>query len=88
MAGCSLFRPHKMNIEQGNIITCEDVEKLRVGMSANEVLRIMGNPVLVNTFSDDRMNYVYTFEPAYCPMQEKRITLILRHGRVTEIERL
>lgn len=58
-AGCSV---HRVAIQQGNIITQAMVDQLEPGTTREQVAYIMGEPVLRNTFDDDRWDYVYTIE--------------------------
>lgn len=87
LSGCSLLRTHKLDIDQGNIITQENVARLHLGMSEAEVKQIMGNPVLVNIFSPNHLDYIYAFKPAYGEMQEKRLICIFQGGRLSEIQK-
>lgn len=86
LTGCSIFRTHKMDIQQGNIITQEDVSRLHVGMTKNQVIEVMGSPMLVNIFTPNRVDYVYTFKKGYGNMEEKRLTCTFVHGRLREIQ--
>ena len=85
LTGCFL-RPHKMDIEQGNVFTLEEVSKLKPGMSESQVKGIMGTPVLVNIFTPNRMEYVYTFQPGHQNRLEKRVSCIFVAGRLQEIK--
>lgn len=76
---------HKMDIEQGNVITPEMVGKLHTGMSEDQVKNIMGTPMLLNTFDDNRIDYVYTYKPAHGEMTEKNLTLVFSNHRLREI---
>lgn len=76
---------HKMDIEQGNVITPEMVSKLHTGMTEEQVKSVMGTPMLLNTFDDNRIDYVYTYKPAYGKFVEKNITLIFRNHRLQQI---
>lgn len=71
LSGCV----HKMDIEQGNIITPDMISQLHPGLTLKEVKDIMGPPMLMNTFNDDRVDYVYSFKPGGGTMTEKYITL-------------
>lgn len=86
LSSCSAFRPHKMDIEQGNVVLPHKVKQLRLGMSVAQVKHIMGNPVLVNLFAQDRMDYIYTFQPAYAQMDKKWLTCLFHHGHLTHIQ--
>lgn len=85
LSGCTVFRIHKMDIEQGNIILQEKVDKLQPGMSESEVKEIMGQPVLVNVFSPNRIEYVYTNQIAYHRMYTRRVTCIFKNNILKEV---
>ena len=58
-AGCGV---HRVAIQQGNIITQAMIDQLEPGITREQVAYIMGEPVLRNTFDDDRWDYVYTID--------------------------
>ena len=67
LAGCSFKRPklprvHKLTVQQGNVMTQTMIDKLKPGMTRSQVAFIMGEPVVRNSFNDDRWDYVYTIE--------------------------
>lgn len=76
---------HKIDVEQGNIITQDMVNQLHPGMTSDQVQFIMGHPVLVETFENNRSDYVYTFQPGGKSITEKRVTLMFNDGRLTSI---
>jgi outer membrane protein assembly factor BamE len=81
LSGCL----RKMNIEQGNILTPEQVSKIHTGMTENQVKEVLGSPILLNTFNDNRIDYVYTLKEGHKPMTEKYITLTFRQNRLQHI---
>jgi outer membrane protein assembly factor BamE len=80
LSGCV----HKLNVQQGNIIEEDNVKQLHAGMSKEEVKNILGTPVLINTFSDTRVDYVYTYKPGYGTGTEKTLTLIFKGDHLQE----
>jgi outer membrane protein assembly factor BamE (lipoprotein component of BamABCDE complex) len=50
---------HKIDIQQGNLITDEMVELLRPGLTQNQVQYVMGTPLVVDTFNPNHWDYVY-----------------------------
>ena len=67
VSGCSLKRPklprvHKLTVQQGNVINQAMIDKLKPGMTRSQVAFIMGEPVVRNSFNDNRWDYVYTIE--------------------------
>lgn len=85
LSACSFFRPHKMDIEQGNIIQQQDVAKLHTGMRESEVRAVMGNPLLVTLFTNNRLNYVYTMRRGYEQMQLKKVIVVFQNGSVIRV---
>ncbi|SRR5690606_801641 len=65
LTACSNFRfpgVHRINIQQGHIITQEMVDKLQVGQTKRQVRFILGNSLLPNTFDDNRWDYYYSLK--------------------------
>jgi outer membrane protein assembly factor BamE len=54
-----LYQP---TIQQGNVVTQEMVDKLKPGMNRRQVAYVLGTPLLVDAFHQDRWDYVYTKE--------------------------
>lgn len=78
LSGCSLFHIYRQNIQQGNVMCPETIEQLRPGMTTDQVLYLMGTPVLSNTFQPNRWDYVYTYKPGGKPRTQYHVTLIFR----------
>lgn len=87
LSGCAIFYPHKNDVEQGNVITAQEVSRLHVGMSEADVKEVMGDPVAVDIFNDNRLNYVYTMKIGYKPMTSERVICVFNQGRLSEIQR-
>ena len=49
---------YKLTIQQGNIVSQEMVDRLKPGMTRSQVQFVLGNPVLADSFEQDRWNYV------------------------------
>jgi outer membrane protein assembly factor BamE len=58
LAGCA----HKIDIQQGNIISLETLDKVKVGMDQDQVRYILGTPLLTDPFHQDRWDYYYSME--------------------------
>jgi outer membrane protein assembly factor BamE len=55
------FGVYRLDINQGNYITQDLVEKLKVGQSKQQVRLVLGTPLLVDPFHTDRWDYVYQY---------------------------
>ncbi len=51
---------HKITVQQGHIISQEDVDKLKLGMTKSQVRFVLGNSLLPNVFNDDQWDYLYS----------------------------
>ena len=54
--------PYKVDVIQGNFVSKEQVESLRVGMSRAQVKDLLGTPLLASLFHADRWDYVFTLK--------------------------
>lgn len=77
---------HKIDIQQGNVITREMLEQVHTGMNRNQVQFVMGSPMVVDVFHQDRWDYVYYLKPGYAAVQESRVSLFFEDDRLARIE--
>jgi outer membrane protein assembly factor BamE len=54
--------PYKVDVIQGNFISKEQVDFLKVGMTRAQVKDVLGTPLLASLFHADRWDYVFTFK--------------------------
>lgn len=90
LAGCANFPfpgMYKMNVQQGNIMSTELVNDIHVGMSNDQVLAIMGSPVLTDVFNSQQFDYVYTYEHRDYPLTIQRVIIRFTNGRVSSVVR-
>lgn len=85
LTGCSIFKLHQEKIQQGNLLTQSNLQKIHQGMSREEVVSLLGSPVLVNTFQNNVLNYVYTYSLGGKRLEEKHLTLVFRGQRLVQI---
>lgn len=53
---------HRVDVQQGNIITQDMLAQLKLGMEKAKVRYIMGTPLVTDVFHADRWDYVYTLQ--------------------------
>ena len=54
------FGVYKLDINQGNFLSQDMVDKLKVGQTSTQVKLILGTPLIVTLFRDDRWDYAYS----------------------------
>ena len=52
---------YKIDINQGNYLSQDMVDRLQVGMSKQQVRATLGTPLVTSAFRDSRWDYVYEF---------------------------
>ncbi len=64
LSACSAFDwlVYKYDIPQGNYMEKQQVEKLRIQMTKEQVEFVLGKPVLRDSFKSDAWYYVYQFK--------------------------
>lgn len=77
-AGCSWLKfpgVHKVDIQQGNIVDQEMIDKLRTGMTKSQVRFVLGTPLVVDTFNQSRWDYLYSRVTSQGRKIEKQVTV-------------
>ena len=73
LTGCGLV--HKMTIDQGNYISEEQVEQLKIGMSKQQIRYVLGTPMLFDESRPNTWQYVFYIKKGYQPPDEKKIII-------------
>ncbi|GAB6067026.1 hypothetical protein JCM13664_03440 [Methylothermus subterraneus] len=67
---------YRIDVQQGNLITPNQVDQLKPGMTLNQVRYILGTPLLTNPFQPQRFDYLYSVQKAGGARQVQHLTLI------------
>ena len=89
LTACSLnpIKVYRMEIQQGNFFTPEQVGKLKIGMTKEQVRFVLGTPLLTDVFHADRWDYVYRRQKANSnDVEEQHTTLFFENNRLTRME--
>ena len=85
LTACSNSLLHRLDQQQGNLVTEQMIKQLKPGMDREQVLFIMGQPVLRNSFDSDRWDYIYTFAPKSRSPEKRFITLYFDEDRLNRL---
>jgi len=80
--GCSI---HRIDIQQGNVLDREMVEDIRLGMSQEQVQFVLGTPLLLDPFHNNRWNYVYTLKKRKNSLEQQSLTLVFENEKLARI---
>jgi len=76
---------YKINIEQGNIVTQEDVDKLEQGMTRRQVRFILGTPLIEDTFDRERWDYHYEIMRGDRMLTQREFTVFFDGDRLKSV---
>ena len=77
---------YKMDIRQGNFVTAEMREKIKLGMSKSQVKYVLGTPMISDVFHANRWDYVYRLEQRAKLVEQQRLTLYFENDNLTKID--
>jgi outer membrane protein assembly factor BamE len=69
------FKPYRMDIQQGNVVTSKMMMQLRPGMTKSQVRFIMGTPLIQDSFHSNRWDYFYQMRQEGKIVEQRRVIL-------------
>src|SRR3989338_2790290 len=91
LASCSyisspVLSPYKMDIRQGNYITPEMREKLKLGISKQQVRYVLGTPMVSDAFHGNRWDYIYILKQHGEVVEKQRLTLYFEGDNLARMD--
>jgi outer membrane protein assembly factor BamE len=88
LAGCVSWIPnvHVPPVQQGNVVEQESLAKLKPGMTRSQVRFVLGTPLIVDVFRQDRWDYVFMLKRPGEPVQQRRVTVVFDGDALARIE--
>ena len=91
LASCSyisspVLSPYKMDIRQGNYVTAEMREKLKLGMSRQQVRYVLGTPMVSDAFHGNRWDYVYSLAQRGEVVEKQQLTLYFEGDNLVRMD--
>lgn len=90
LAACSSVNvpisPYRIDVQQGNALEQETVDKLKTGMNRSQVRFLLGTPLLVDPFHSSRWDYVFNFRKAGKLTEQRRLALFFEGDVLKRIE--
>lgn len=92
LIACSLslgacIKPYQPDVQQGNIINNSDLREIRYGMSKAEVLFILGTPMVIDPFNEQRWDYFYSKRnPRRNETDQRLITALFDGDKLVQLQ--
>jgi outer membrane protein assembly factor BamE len=68
--------PYKIEVVQGNVVTKEQADAVKVGMTRTQVRETLGSPLLTDVFHGDRWDYVFTIRRPGTDPQRRHVVVM------------
>ncbi|WP_241687784.1 outer membrane protein assembly factor BamE [Janthinobacterium sp. 17J80-10] len=81
-----ILSPYKIDVQQGNFISQEQLSQLKTGMTPEQVHFILGTPLLNDLFHANRWDYVFRMQKGSGDVISSRIAVHFQDNRVAKID--
>ncbi len=78
--------PYHIPVRQGNLVTREMLDQVRVGMPGAQVRAILGTPLVQDPFHANRWDYVYRLKQGGKLLDMQRLTLYFENDKLARID--
>ncbi|MBR0574007.1 MULTISPECIES: outer membrane protein assembly factor BamE [Pasteurellaceae] len=78
---------YRIDVPQGNYLEQEKVDQLKVGMNQEQVLYLLGTPLLKDIFAQNRWDYVFIKRKGHQDPVQRTLFIYFDHsGLVSDIQ--
>lgn len=81
ISGC-----YEVPVPQGNPLTQTAINKIKPGMTSEQVIAAVGDPIMSNAFTNNEMNYVYSYKKVGDSLKVKRVIVYFQKNKVSKIQ--
>ena len=81
LSGCSYLYDkfvYQINVTQGNYIEDENLSQIKIGMTQEQVIFILGSPMLIDQFDSSKWYYIRYIKPGGEKAQQVNATLTFK----------
>ncbi len=86
LCGCFLV-PHKIDVQQGNFVDQKMISLLKLNMTRDQVVYVLGTPLVADPFHPDRWDYVFMDGEVGSATIKRDLTLIFENDKLLRIEK-
>lgn len=89
LSACSYLKfpgVYRIAVQQGNIIDQKKVDQLKIGMTKRQVQFVMGSPLLIDAFHEDRWDYIYQLRRGDETLRDRRFSVYFDGDKLVRYE--
>ena len=80
------FAVYKIDVNQGNYLSQDMVDRLKEGMTKQQVKLILGTPLVTSAFRDNRWDYVYEYARQGKVREHRKFTVYFADDKLARWE--
>jgi len=84
LAACTI---HRIDIQQGTVMEQENLDRLKTGMTKEQIIFLLGDAPIQDPFHPNRWDYIYTFKSSTEGTTGKHIILLFDGDKLTSIRK-
>ncbi len=81
-----VFRPYRTEVVQGNVVTREQQQLLRVGMTRLQVRDLLGTPLITSVFHANRWDYAFTIRRQGAEPLHRKLSVFFEGDGLARVE--
>ena len=82
-----IFTPYRITIQQGNFVSKEMADQVKLGMTREQVRFLLGTALVTDMFHADRWDYIFRLLKPSGELTTSRVTVFFEKSLVAKIER-
>lgn len=90
LSGCSSLYDtfvYQIDVTQGNYIEDEKLDEVEIGMTQEQVIFILGSPMLIDQFDSSKWYYIRYIKPGGKKIQQQQVLFTFKNKILTNIDR-
>lgn len=90
LSGCSYLYDkfvYQIDVTQGNYLEDEKLDQVEIGMTQEQVIFILGSPMLIDQFDSSKWYYIRYIKPGGEKIQKQHVVLTFENRVLSDIER-
>ena len=85
--GCTSYDYSREKVQQGNLLSLTQMQRLKIGMSKEDVAILMGTSLISPTFQNNRWDYAYTWQKRGQMKCIKSLSLFFSNNRLSRMDK-
>lgn len=81
-----IFSPYRPDIQQGNFVSQEMIDQLKPGMTRDQVIFLLGTPLLADVFHANRWDYPFYLARGNGELTTSRVTVYFKDDKVERFD--